>query len=743
MTTPLRGITGKVINLSPTAYTTYQACPMKWFFIKVIGLIDPPTKAMQTGIDVHDHAEHWSKGGGEPEKPDTAWRIFEPLIPHLPAPGTYTVESWAKGAVPSPDGAVSMPFVGKIDLWRWPAVSPELPALDDWGPGHLHIHDHKTSSDPMRWGKTSEELALDPQMLGYAAVLARGFKTKPTRIDVSHGYMATRGMPYAHMVRAYNVPWDNVEEVWAGYQRAAGEQHALITGYHAGGVTEADVQRNSGACGMYGGCPFRARCDKIKASRVDITRALENPNASMEAQPEEDTMATLSPAQRREILRRNCLSGNPNPPDAAPDQAPAAPPAAPPTAFEGVQKAAAAIKAHVEKKGLKRLARSAVQSVAKRAGVPKHEEDVAKWAGFTALEGDVWVMTAEPKPDPQGAVAALKKATGHGQLSVDLGQTIMDQHHIPIADREDVARAAGLVRIDRNNVFHTTEEEPEPPEEIALGDDCDGTEKPPAEEEIALGDDCDGTEKPLPEDEGEAALVGCLLTQGLRQPTDKDVKEANKATGTFSRLHKKRIAAVLAWFEGPAPAPSTTPPSPPAAPPSASEGDDTPGPKNPKGGATTRALQAKGFSQGEIDAMTADQVEAALKPEPELEPPVMTPPVLVPVVCSPNKAESLALTLYVNCYRSDGLGESLDVVMAPITDTIAKQQGVAHFDLLDYGKGRKMAAGELAKALAEKGAPALFPSGIVLVSTRSLHFDHCFPLLEAITGTVLVRGSRG
>ncbi len=98
------------------------------------------------------------------------------------------------------------------------------------------------------------------------------------------------------------------------------------------------------------------------------------------------------------------------------------------------------------------------------------------------------------------------------------------------------------------------------------------------------------------------------------------------------------------------------------------------------------------------------------------------------------------LQVLVNAHRSDGKGVSLDVLMQPHCEVIAKQQGVGHFDLLEYGQGRKLAAAALAKALASEGPEVLFPDGVVLVSTRSLHHDHCFPLLEALAGVVVVRG---
>ncbi len=268
---------------------------MKWFLGKVLGIVEPSSKSQELGSEVHDQvAEPWSKGLITTEDVDAmalgtgllaqAARTFRPLIPKLPKPGTYDVESWAKGAVPAGVGSdgtrLWMPFVGKIDLWRWPAVSPTLPELPGWDPDRLHIHDHKTSSDPMKWGKTAEELEHDIQMLGYAAVLARAFPDapKPSRIDVSHGYMATRGMPYGHMVMAYNVPWDNVEEVWEDYCAVAVEQHAIITGYHAGTVRETDIRCNEGACGDYGGCYYRERCTQTRAKVRSTFGAFSNPN---------------------------------------------------------------------------------------------------------------------------------------------------------------------------------------------------------------------------------------------------------------------------------------------------------------------------------------------------------------------------------------------------------------------------------------------------------------------------------
>src|SRR5690606_10397867 len=103
--------------------------------------------ALVFGNALHKAAEDWLTHGTPPDC-STPWgALFLEGIPHLPKPGACEVEREIQFNLEG------IPWVGFIDFL--------VPAE------HL-IGDHKTSSDPKRWGLTAETLPRDLQACTYA-----------------------------------------------------------------------------------------------------------------------------------------------------------------------------------------------------------------------------------------------------------------------------------------------------------------------------------------------------------------------------------------------------------------------------------------------------------------------------------------------------------------------------------------------------------------------------------------------
>jgi hypothetical protein len=709
MTRPL-SLEGRRINVSPTAHTTYRACPRKWFYAKALDIPQPETPAKQTGIDVHDLAEKWSLGL-LPAVPDTAaGRIFTPLVPLLPTPGTYAVETWSKTTLHFPGiGPEYIDFVGKIDLWRWPSRDPALPPLPDYDPDTLTIKDIKTSGDPTKWGKSSTELYTDPQMLAYVAVEARNAGRKPERVDVAHLYTATRGLPHAFPSQALNVPWENVEAVWEDYEGAAREQLLMFDTDGTLIAEEKDVPCNRSACGMYGGCPYRDRC--LTNQKVSVVGALANPNTAAPAAPKDPTPMPI---------------GSPNPPDAADSTV---------TSGGNYDHAVRSLTLHQQYAKLEEVAVADVVDLCTQLGLPctlAQAAVVAEASGFGSVDRkagkDMFIYgpmpgTTKPEPQPEAKPAEAK---------------------VPPAEAPAAPAA------------------------------------PPAEAPAL-------SSVPKLETKQERQLVEAFTAMGRFAPSFDEVKGYSKEHEIYGRPPTKKIKRVLEYLAAVAPTAPTEPiPEPADEPEPEPEPAEEPKAKDKKGPSIVKALKALGYTDEQVDLLNSTSVAYILEqkkhasnvsevtPEgaaifittaPEKDAPVpkgfgkhatVVPPVAVTDAEMAPSVEPAPAPIYehhpspvvpslqvlVNCFRSDGVGISLDVLLSEASAYVAKREGVDHFDLLEYGKGRKLVAAALAKALAEKGVEGLFPQGVALVSTRSLYYEHCYPLLEAVPGAVVVRGVR-
>ena len=134
----------EIWRVSASQIKTWNDCPRKWGFKYIDGLEDPPSKAAILGSKVHAELERYLEGGDIDEASD-AGKIAATALDLLPEPRVdLSVE---EEVVFELDGVT---FRGFVDL------------IDPAGPT---IFDHKTSSDPKRWGLTEETLVDDVQAL--------------------------------------------------------------------------------------------------------------------------------------------------------------------------------------------------------------------------------------------------------------------------------------------------------------------------------------------------------------------------------------------------------------------------------------------------------------------------------------------------------------------------------------------------------------------------------------------------
>jgi CRISPR/Cas system-associated exonuclease Cas4 (RecB family) len=252
----------KALGISASSYTQFRQCERKWYIGYVIKPDVPKTPALQTGIDVHDWLEAYLKGEELPDIDEKLVNIAKAGIEFLPEPGTVQVEEWVE------DICGPLPFRGKVDFY----------SCED---GVLHIRDHKTTSRSSN-AKTEAELALDPQMLAYAYVLARKLDIQPTKVKFSHIYYLTKSkIPTSFRVNA-EAEWKDVEKNWRDFERVAKVMSRLAKAQRQEEITP-DVSQ----CRF---CWFKEHCSaypKKKKKKTDVSDSSDS--ARLKQQKEKQT----------------------------------------------------------------------------------------------------------------------------------------------------------------------------------------------------------------------------------------------------------------------------------------------------------------------------------------------------------------------------------------------------------------------------------------------------------------------
>lgn len=150
------------MKISPTALKMYQACPRKWAAHKLHGYDTPSGPAAEFGKRLHTIAEEYLRDGTPPPQDCKEGRLFASGM-HLLPTGVRDVERYFCIVLHGHQ------IHGYIDYETDTVVG-----------------DHKTSSDPRRWGLNEEQLAHDAQAVIYGIahggdVVTRQWLYYPTR----------------------------------------------------------------------------------------------------------------------------------------------------------------------------------------------------------------------------------------------------------------------------------------------------------------------------------------------------------------------------------------------------------------------------------------------------------------------------------------------------------------------------------------------------------------------------------
>jgi hypothetical protein len=275
---------------SATQVTTFRECKRKWFFKSVEKLDQGPgTIASRLGTETdNEQLQPYFKDGRDFDYTRESGYIAASALAFLPLPQLRGVEVQKRIELPSAQAdryPFSFGYLGYIDLWHPDSsVLPwlegdflELPPTPQKisGPIPLVI-DFKTTSD-FKWAKTRETLRTDVQANIYAMYAL--VSTGAPAVDLAWVYMRTRGARKAKRThtRLYR------DEVAAQYEAIDATGIELVE-TRMGTKSEAEggpgglaLPPNPDACEMYGGCPYRAKCNLSPKEKLEFSQRLRLP----------------------------------------------------------------------------------------------------------------------------------------------------------------------------------------------------------------------------------------------------------------------------------------------------------------------------------------------------------------------------------------------------------------------------------------------------------------------------------
>lgn len=660
----------KELGISASSYTQFMDCERKWYIGYVIKPDVVKTAALQMGIDVHDWLEAYLKGEEPPDIDEKLVNIAKAGIEYLPEPGTVQVEEWVE------DICGPLPFRGKVDFYT----------CED---GVLHISDHKTTSRSSN-AKTEAELALNPQMLAYAYVLANKLNIKPTKIKFSHIYYLTKSKIATSFRVDAEAQWSDVEKNWRDFERVAKVMARLAKAERQEAITP-DVS-SCRFCWYKEHCtaylPKKKKKNKETTNKVSEIKPSTRSTKKKEKKGEEDM-------DIKERIKQ--------------------------------QKARQAAAKLAKAKADADLASLELQAATQEASLnhPTAPKDVVDWQRL----GDALVRSIEEK---EAAGDIFEKESLLDFLLYHLDREIKQE------DADSLMEACGHRLVQGANYISLKEEEAPAPVQKAPAKKV-ATKKAPVKkaakrtETLGLSNFIDIVQstkfsKGLPP-KWTVEQVQSFWTKVLAALSSEEtlgdirVRTFAKDVSGGSRLPRSSTIKVLVkWVQ-------TV-----GVPIEMSEED------------CALTLGVSDHEQEMAEKLGAVTVAPPMPiPEPVQEKPTPEPVVVAPTpapVASAPVVQEAPVIVYINAFPSDHIPTKLSTILEPLQDEVAEERGLAYYNLAEYSTGPKLVASKFLAALNGSHASEMLGRS-VFASQKDPCLAELLPLLERRADIVIVRGFIG
>lgn len=235
-----------VVTISASQIKKYQRCPRQWAYRYIEKRPEPSSKSAELGSEIHKVLEDYFRWDVDTIPDDKVGKIAKSGLHLLPSRMT------GEPAYPRQDIVVEHPFTFEFE------GAMVRGYIDMTVKGSPLVIDHKTSSNPRKYGLNDETLAADIQavMYAYAKFYDSDIACDSDVVNLEWVYYTTSRFTPAYKVCA-SLDKPQVESKMDELRPTIREMvHARKTHKHA-----LPLAPNAEACGDFGGCPHASVCD--------------------------------------------------------------------------------------------------------------------------------------------------------------------------------------------------------------------------------------------------------------------------------------------------------------------------------------------------------------------------------------------------------------------------------------------------------------------------------------------------
>lgn len=280
----------RIFRASPSSVKTYGQCQRRWAARALGGIKVPMSDAQKFGEVLHTMAEEYLLTGKIPDQDTPEGRLMIEGIPHLPKRRLTQEEV---------EGEINFTFDGVPWIGYYDWIEFDI----------RRIGDHKSSSDPKRWGLNAKQLPDDIQACSYA------WFTKWDETNLRWLYYSKKSRN-AYPVDA-TVSRKHAEQVIRSYSPIAREMQKLFDANPATLTIEQlnELPNDPSSCDHCGrGCDFAQHCTLIKPSALVRKQLVGN---ELDEAKAKNMAASDRIAEIRAKLEAKKNGGAVNPPEAS------------------------------------------------------------------------------------------------------------------------------------------------------------------------------------------------------------------------------------------------------------------------------------------------------------------------------------------------------------------------------------------------------------------------------------------